>query len=937
MFRLCIAIIAVFRLYGAEDWLAKARQQKAAGDSPAALASYEQARQQGEANYGADSVQTARILLEAADANTAAGRTSHALQLATRALSLFKKHYGPEHSMVAEALAAIGSAHTAATEYAAAEPFLERAIAIREKTGNTGDPAFARILNLLAYNLNSLGDYANAKLSQERAIAIFEKAGDESDSGLGQALRGLAGILSNLGDFSGGRAANERALALLEKRSGGESSAAGDLLVTMGNAAKDESDYARARDLYLRAAQIYEKRLGPRNTRVAGALDNLGQALLQLGQYEAAKDTFNRAIEIQKEALGPRSPWVGNLIQGLAKVAAAEGDYARSLELYEENLDIWREQLGKTHPFTVVSLTNAADVLAHLGQHKQAIDVALEAARIRREHVMLTVRTVEERQALHYASLKMTSLDTALTLALSGTPPDRSAAWDALIRTRALVLDEMSARHRAVRSSNDPEMNSLAAGLAAARAELARLAVQGKGRASQSEYDAQLEAQRARMQQAEQVLAVRGVRYRSDIAREHTGFAQVRYALPPNSAIIAYSRFQRKDFTRTGDHASPAYAAFLLRSGDANPRMIALGAAARIEQAVRAWREEIDRERNSRGRSAARNEAAYRAAARTLRQLIWDPAAASLRGIQRVYIVPDGALQFVNLAALPAGAGYLVESGPLLHVLSAERDLFAPPAEHASRKMLAVGDPAFRARDASDRTPVSQARPRGTHAGCNGFSSIQFEPLPGSAAEVRAVMSIWQQHGWTAEALTGEDATEAAVKQAAAGNRVLHIATHGFFLGACPGEAVVTENPLLRSGLALAGANARNNARPDQEDGILTAEEAASLDLEGTGWVVLSGCDTGLGENQAGEGVLGLRRAFQVAGARTVITSLWPVEDEEVRHWMTHLYRNRFSRGAATAAAVRNANVSVLQSRRARKQSTHPFHWASFVAVGDWR
>jgi len=127
---------------------------------------------------------------------------------------------------------------------------------------------------------------------------------------------------------------------------------------------------------------------------------------------------------------------------------------------------------------------------------------------------------------------------------------------------------------------------------------------------------------------------------------------------------------------------------------------------------------------------------------------------------------------------------------------------------------------------------------------------------------------------------------------------VLHLATHGFFLDACDPAASATsprssgpiENPLLLSGLALAGAN--DGKRPD--DGILTAEEIVSLNLGGLEWAVLSACDTGLGEIRAGEGVFGLRRAFQLAGAHTVIMSLWPVDDNSTRLWMQELYRARF-------------------------------------------
>ena len=136
---------------------------------------------------------------------------------------------------------------------------------------------------------------------------------------------------------------------------------------------------------------------------------------------------------------------------------------------------------------------------------------------------------------------------------------------------------------------------------------------------------------------------------------------------------------------------------------------------------------------------------------------------------------------------------------------------------------------------------------------------------------------------------------------------------------------------------AAVGSLLRNVQAATNTVAHLTAEEAASLDLEGTDWVVLSGCDTGLGELSKGEGVLGLRRAFLEAGARTVITSLWPVRDDEALDWMSRLYESRIARNQSTARAVRDATLEMLRARRAAHQSTHPFHWASFLAVGDWR
>jgi CHAT domain-containing protein len=206
---------------------------------------------------------------------------------------------------------------------------------------------------------------------------------------------------------------------------------------------------------------------------------------------------------------------------------------------------------------------------------------------------------------------------------------------------------------------------------------------------------------------------------------------------------------------------------------------------------------------------------------------------------------------------------------------------------------------------------------------------MRFAPLPASLNEVNEVVGLW--------------------KAGAGGHRVVHLATHGFFLGgrcatAVDGQAsvnrparVARENPLLLSGFILAGANRRDTVPADREDGVLTAEEVAAMNLAGVEWAVLSGCDTGVGEIRAGEGVFGLRRAFRLAGARTVIMSLRPVEDRTTRRWMTALYQNRLQRNLNTAEAVREASLSVLRERRRTGATTHPLHRAAFVAAGDWR
>lgn len=253
----------------------------------------------------------------------------------------------------------------------------------------------------------------------------------------------------------------------------------------------------------------------------------------------------------------------------------------------------------------------------------------------------------------------------------------------------------------------------------------------------------------------------------------------------------------------------------------------------------------------------------------------------------------------------------------------------------------------------------------GHRAACSDFASVHFPPLPAAARETREIAREWRKQpaGEAGGVVDLHDAAanETDLKRLAPGHKVLHLATHGFVLGGdCksvlasargigglyegPAAApVITatpvdgENPLLLSGLALAGANHRGAAADGEDDGILTAEEVASLDLAGVEWAVLSACETGLGDVQAGEGVFGLRRAFQIAGAGTLIMSLWSVDDEATRAWMNALYKGRLEGHLDTAQAVHDASLTLLNQRRAAGLSTHPFYWAAFVAAGDWR
>ncbi|HZU29282.1 MAG TPA: CHAT domain-containing tetratricopeptide repeat protein [Bryobacteraceae bacterium] len=916
---------------------ARAEQQYARSDYKGAIATLKQAIAAAEREQGAQSVAVGDLWFRLNDACFILGKYQEGDDAAGRALAIYRQQPGSD-SRVARATAAIALQAAGAGDYSKSVSYYQQAIALLER-GSPPDPELAPILAQYASALLRSGEYGPAQLTAERAVASFESTGRGDTAECATALQVLVNVLNEIGDYSAADRQAQRALAIVEKTSGADSVLAANILVVLGSTAQNERAYGRSKSLLEQAAAIYAKRLGRRNTRVAGAMDNLGQTLLLMKDYAAAQTAFRRALDIQDEALGPRSAWAGNLIQGLAKVAAATGRYEEARRLYEQNLDIWREQLGPAHPFTIASLGQLAEVQARLGKRSQAIATALEDARIRRDSFTSTIAAMDERQALRYATVRLAGLEAALSLAPGASAAEQRDIFDELIRNRGLVFDEMAGRHRALLNSDDPGLTKAAADLADLRSALARLVVQGRGRLSETDYERRLDEARARTHEAEEALALRSGPFRSRLARQRAGLAEVRAALPPKSLLIAYVRYDAIDSARAGAAAIPSYAAFLLRPGAEGPRVVFIGRASRVDALVRHWCAEIDRERTSLGRNAARNEAMYRNAAWALEHVILDPARPEMASARQVFIVPDGSLEAVNFMALPAGhSRYLVQSGPSMNLLTAERDLIPREAATSGEGLLAIGNPDFQSRNPGERTAISGVRFRGSRSECEDFSAIEFEPLPGAAAETLDVARVWKSRGWPADRITGSEATEAALRERSAGKRVVHLATHAFFLPAeCRQSAVVRENPLLRAGLALAGANRRSRAAADQDDGILTAEEAASLDLHAADLVVLSGCDTGAGDIQSGEGVLGLRRAFEEAGARTVITSLWPVDDDDARQWMTELYADRFRRGMPTGEAVRAASRHALALSQSRHGNTHPFHWAGFTSVGDWR
>ncbi len=880
---------------------------------------------------------------------------------------------------LASSLGQLGLTLSALARFGEAELCLKEAIQLWESAENHVQRA-RMMINLSGIYFRR-EDFERQRQLLESALALLEEHAPHHLA-RAKALGNLREMYYTLGDFE--RAAENGRLALsLFEENWPETFGHAIELTGMGRIYSSWEQHDVARSYHLRALEIREK-LWPRSTWVAESLHYLCHVEVDLSNFEKAGQMCTQALSILEET-EPIGFGTACVHEQLAICSAHSGDLENAERHVQKTISIW-EARGEGSLWTALEAKyHLAWVLATDGRPDEAMEISLDAESAGRERLRSTLGQLPEREALFWAASDRSGLDIILSLvsgSLRGSPGVAAASLDALIRHRGAVMDEMAARNRAIVVSDSHEVIQIGNDLAAARDRLAKLIVGGPAEGEIEAYRDAVRQARDEKEEAERRLAAVSTTFRRQRAQSLVGLEDVHASLGDADVLVAFARYNRYSFkTSEGSLYSagvPSYVAIILDGSDPTPRVVSLGEADRIDEQVARFRRQLTRPTLSQGRRLGEVEDTCRYEGDILRAMVWDPIRQHLTSSGKVFVIPDGSLNLVGLESLPTGeSSYLIEDDLDIWNLSAEREVFTDGASPIGQGLLALGDPAFddsrvfaAYRSTAEEDPnlpsvhrVNGETYRGPTTTCESFGTMAFDSLPASGKEINEIIDLWTSGSESpalegdvgvagATGLTGLQGNETNLKALAPGQKILHLATHGFFLGGdCRSRVsesaarmsqeenllIAAESPLLLSGLALAGANHRDAAGPDEEDGILTAEEIASLDLSSVEWAVLSACDTGVGEVSAGEGVFGLRRAFQIAGARTLIMSLWPVDDEVTRAWMRELYTNRFVKQMSTIDSVHEASLALLNERREKGLSTHPFYWAGFIASGDWR
>jgi len=874
----------------------------------------------------------------------AAARDAHG-----NALELAELHEHPPGRRIVIAARRLASAQRRMGLVEDAVQSCERALEIGEAALHPMDVELAAAFNLRATLMREGGNYAQAIADNERAAEIFATNLGDEHAFVAGVLNNLGNLLRDLGDDRGAVRALEASASARLAIYGAEHPIMGQSWLNLANAQASLDEWEAAIQSYERALVLLRRRPVRGAEPLAKALCSLAAAKNEEARHADALELLREAETVIQAGLSPDHPL---LVLAWFNQAIAErglGNLDASLEQIQRGLALEARLYGSQSPRLAHGLGLEAATRFARGEVEEAIRLSLEAERSSRDLLSWNASELGDTRIGLFAGARVSTIPNALFYAQDSVREELlEAVFEEAFRSRGVVMDHAMRRRRHLHERGDPRTGAAVRALDEARGQLLAHVLSEAASDDAAQRAREFDSLRGEVEAAEARLA--RLDYASAEAGRSLDLRSMRDALPPDTVLLSYW-YAAPSESRGDPHGSY----FAMITAHDSLRLVRIDRADLVDAELALWRETIE---HPPMHDARRAERVALDRAERLRRRIWDPLADALAGAEWVFVVPDGELHFLPFAALPHPTGeYFAESGPTIHYLSSERDLLPPRAASSigKRHLLALGGADFdsepdRIAEGEELLPLGM---RGVRD-CGSLRSHAFEPLPASLNEANEISGIWNAHGTrSSKLLVGREASEAELRGAIDGASMLHFATHGFYLG---GDCASTE-PTLRgvgglayswssegsveesfrlSGLALAGANRRGAAAESQNDGILTAEEVASLDLRGVRWAVLSACDTGLGDLMRAEGVQGLRRSFRIAGAAAVISSLWAVEDEATREWMAVLYRARVEDSSGAAIAVRAAQRAVLQQRRARGDSTHPFFWASFTGCGRW-
>jgi CHAT domain-containing protein/tetratricopeptide (TPR) repeat protein len=872
----------------------------------------------------------------------------------TKALAIYAQALGPDHRETARCLNLLGRVHHDAGDLNGALPYYKQALAVRRALDPHHNDT-AESLHKLGSLLHRLGDMAGARPYLEEAIAISRESLGNDDPNTAKCLTSLGYLLRDMRDSIEALSYFEEASRIMLEAMGPDHPDSVTSLDHLGLALLDEQKLDKAQQCFEQALAINQK-VRPKHEATASCLNHLGLAFYYQRNLDEAKSRYEQALVI--------CPRHSGALHNLALVLHAMGDLAGARPRYEEALKVHQKAPGQSNFEADKILSNLACLYVAMNQVANAFALMQRLAVLDDRLLGLVFSVASEKQQMVFLGSIQHHTHEFLSFVrqhLGSSAPAVRAAFELVLRRKGKGLEARAAQRDAVRGGKYPHLRLQLKELADLRLQLAREVLGGSGSEGLEKHLNLLAALETQKDQLEAKLARQIPEMNLERNLHLVDLQTLATSLPQDVGLVEFVQFRDSDFNARAKRISatewelqrvlqPArYLAFVLPGRDPdNLQMFDLGEVEPIDQLIADFRSGITGEQKQSGVGTTvqlpkPDLELQENAGRQLRAAVFDKLVTAFGDRKRLLLVPDGNLARLPFEVLPAGDGRLLIDNYKISYVSCGRDVlrFGVKSTSQATDPVVIADPAFNLAaqataampEAASATPLCELK------------DVRFRPLKGTRAEGEQIAKLLGAELWA-----GADALKVRL-EGRHSPRVLHLATHGFSLPdqqrdlqGSPREGLsfaelMLENPLFlfRSFLALSGANiALRGGRtpPEAGNGLVSAAEISELDLSATELVVLSACGTGLGEVFTGEGIFGLRRAFVLAGARSLVISLWDVPDHQTRDLMVDFYRRMLpekGRGALPVAdALREAQLAMKQ-----KYPDHPYYWGAFIYQGD--
>jgi tetratricopeptide (TPR) repeat protein len=890
-----------------------------------------------------------------------------------RAVAGLESRLGKDHLDMAAMLIAAGASHRNLGQLASAKECFKRAVEIRRAKLGKDHPTVTEPLQAMATICVRMASYSEAEPLYLESVKICrEKLGEEHPR-VASCLCDLGFLYQRMGRTAAAEAIYRRGLAIAEKNR--QQDVMEVILSYCGRLYSEVGRHDLAEPMLKKAVAMGEEFRGKNDPEFAWSLIYLSEEYGRADRYPEAEPVCRRALEIFETAKGKNHPDVMIALQHLGRIHVGLGRDDDADQVLRRSLAILQSGRTLNDRDLACTLADLSAVCIRRGRWEEAITHTMEERKVAHRQMLRVLPGLSPvEQLLFLARNERESFFSALSIGLahpnSRQAVDASAEW--LLNGKALAAEGMADAARLARQSRDPAVAAAVKELAFVRGELAKSiltpVVEGAGiGVAAREQDLKLKEQEL----VKQLGRMAGTFGRAD---SWVTLDQVRKALPPKTVLVEVAAFPIRQFdAKSGNDVfgTPCYAAWVIPpAGQGEVRLIKLGDLRAIDLAVaesRSAMEAFPQQIQALGERVAADKAA--AACGKLSLMVWVPIQSAVGDATSVIISPDGGLGlFPWEALLTEYDKFLIEQKQISYVVTG-RNLVAPTGQTAGKGAVVFAEPDL-------EVSLPDAAPAEPDSAWSAWAKTLFQsanaadrPAGAKPSEPREVVgktkalvaALARYQGVAPTVYAGPQARESAVKSLRS-PKVLVFTTHGFF---APDQAFdnlpLTDadrafwarlndylrsgaernlfnpvaDPLLRCGLALAGAAHRSEAK-GANDGILTGLEILGLDLAGTELVVVIACQGGVGAVRLGEGTAGLRQAFHLAGARTVVAALWSVPIIESDQ-LAEAYLANLAKKEGKAAALRHAQLALMATLRKRSGAAHPALWAGFTLTGDWR